>query len=266
MKIGFAGFGNMAQAMAKGIRNNFRKIEIYATGGSYEKLLQNTEKLNIIALKGNEELPKKCDVIIMAVKPINYEKVAEEILKGIDIERERKITVISICPSYSFKEVEELFKDKVMGIAAMPNTPVLVGEGTTLVNASSKLKDEEKDEIIKTVFSEGLVLEVNEKIIKETGSLNGCTPAFTYIFIEALSDAGVLMGLKREDAIKIAAQTVKGACEMILKTELHPGKLKDMVTSPGGTTIEGVRSLEKDGFRSAAIEAVLKARDKSLEK
>lgn len=256
MKIGFIGFGNMAKAIIRGL-NTFQG-KIYVTAKNKEKLLESSKDYKVEVMASNSQLAKEADLIVLSVKPYQYEEVA----KDIDALIEGKI-IISLAPSMDYKDVEKLFSKKIRAVAAMPNTPITVGEGMTLVNVSPGLNKETYDFILKDLFK-GKTMEVGEKIIKEAGSLNGCVPAFAYIFIEALSDAGVEMGLKREEAIEIAAQTLLGSAKMVLESGLHPGQLKDRVTSPGGTTIEGVRTLERLAFRSATIEAVLAARNKSL--
>jgi pyrroline-5-carboxylate reductase len=148
-------------------------------------------------------------------------------------------------------------------IRIMPNTPVSVGEG--VIAYCTELLSSEKEAAFCSLLSvAGLVQKIEEAKIDAASALHGCGPAFVYLFIEALADGAVACGLPRDTALSFAAKTVKGAAEMVLETGKHPGALKDAVTSPGGTTIEGVRVLEEQGFRGAAMDAVIAAYEKTL--
>ena len=148
-------------------------------------------------------------------------------------------------------------------VRAMPNTPVIVGAGMTSLTPNNEVRPEETDDIIEIFRSFGRAEIVEEHLIDAVVGVSGSSPAYTYMFIEALADGAVRAGLARAEAYTFAAQTVMGAAKMVLETGLHPGKLKDAVCSPGGTTIEAVRTLENNGFRTAVMEAVITAAEKN---
>ena len=158
-----------------------------------------------------------------------------------------------------------MFGRELRIIRTMPNTPALVGEGMGLITANKKATNEDVENVVKIFNSFGKSEIVEEALIDTAGSLSGCGPAYTYMYIEALADAAVESGVKRDLAYKLAAQMVLGSAKMVLESGEHPGTLKDNVCSPGGTTIKGVNSLEQAGFRGVVIDALLSSINKTLE-
>ena len=250
MKIGFIGTGNMGSAMIKGLVTSeyVSGSDINVFDVNVEKSRELSEKYNVKPLQNEVEVVDNSDVTVLSVKPNIYNSVLEKIKARID---ENKI-ILAIAAGISIESVENITgKDKKV-VRIMPNTPAQVLEGMTAVTFNGNVKEEEK----KVVFG---ILDSFGKSIEIAGSL----PAYVYMFMEALADGGVLEGMPREKAYEIVAQTVKGSAEMLLKTGKHPGVLKDEVTSPAGTTIEAVNTLENGNFRGTVINAVRACVEKS---
>lgn len=200
------------------------------------------------------------DALFLAVKP----NCIEEVCRGVSSSKDTGAVVISIAAGVTLHKLEEALPGRRV-VRVMPNTPCLVGEAACGF-ALGNLANEEDRALVKTLLdSVGVAMEVNEVLLNAITGLSGSGPAYVFQFIEALSDGGVRAGLPRDVATQLAAQTVKGAAEMVLKTGKHPGELKDGVTSPGGTTIAGVESLERGGFRAATIGAVTAATKRSMQ-
>lgn len=254
MKLGFIGCGNMAKAMLGGILKNgiCAKEDVIATAKS-EATRENTRNTyGIWVTADNIEAAKSVDVLILAVKPIFYEEVIRQIRDAVD---EKKI-IISIAPGKTLAWLEEQFGKKVKLVRCMPNTPALVGEGMTGVCSNEEVTEAEMQDVLKILESCGKAEVLPEHLIDVVVSVSGSSPAYVFLFIEAMADAAVADGMPRAQAYRFAAQAVLGSAKMVLETGKHPGELKDMVCSPGGTTIEAVRVLEEKGMRSAVIEAM----------
>lgn len=204
-----------------------------------------------------------CDTILLCTKPGDVDEVLREIATfGTDPNR---ILLISVAAGVTISSIENFIFNHARVIRAMPNTPALVGKGAAAFAPGTNAT---ADDIIfanNLLGSVGKVVEVPEKLMDSVTGLSGSGPAFVYILIEALADGGVATGLTREKALELATQTVLGAATMVQDTGLHPALLKDMVTSPGGTTIAGIAALEEHGFRNAAIQAVTAATNRSIE-
>ncbi|NLP29642.1 MAG: pyrroline-5-carboxylate reductase [Clostridiales bacterium] len=259
MKIGFIGTGNMGAAILKGYLSAKPDYEknIYAYDKDDEKVNSLAKDLGIHVCQDIKSLVESCDIIILAVKPDILPSVVKQLYPAMD---EKKI-LVSIAAGVSVEFIENLCKAKI--VRAMPNTPALLGHGMSALCRNDLVKDEEFNQVVDIFASIGLVEEVDQKLMDCVTGVSGSSPAYVYLFIEALADAAVAEGMPRNQAYIFAAQAVKGAAEMVLKTGVHPGELKDMVCSPGGTTIEAVQSLEKNGFRNAVIEAARKSANKS---
>ena len=194
----------------------------------------------------------QAEVIVLAVKPQYYAAVIGEIKDSI---KENQI-IVTIAPGQTLERLEGLFEHPVKIVRTMPNTPALVCEGITGVCHNSLVGKDELDYVCKILAGFGKVEVVPESLMDVVVSVSGSSPAYVYMFIEALADGAVADGMPRDKAYKFAAQSVMGSAKMVLETGKHPGELKDMVCSPGGTTIEAVRVLEAKGFRSAIIECM----------
>ncbi len=254
MKLGFIGTGNMASAIMGGIvrQGVIEADQIIGADVSEEGRSRVKEMYGIHVTADNKEVANTSDKLILSVKPQFYPSVIEEIKSCI---REDQI-VITIAPGKTLEWLEEQFGKPVKIVRTMPNTPAMVGEGMTAVCANSYVTEEELKEVLRILQAFGKAEVVSEHLMDVVVSTSGSSPAYVFMFIEAMADAAVADGMPRAQAYKFAAQAVMGSAKMVLETGKHPGELKDMVCSPGGTTIEAVRVLEEKGFRSAVIEAM----------
>lgn len=252
VKVGFLGFGNMAQAMAEGwLRvGALRPEQMAACAKRWEKLKENTEKRGIRACRDAAEVISFSDVVIVAVKPY----LVEEVLTPVRDLLDGKI-VASVAAGFPFEKYEA-FLSGAHHISTIPNTPVSIGEGIFICENRHSLTEEEY-QLTEKLFSQiGLFQPVETSQLSIAGTLSGCGPAFASMFMEALADASVMHGLPRELSYRLAGQMAAGAGKLLTETGLHPGAMKDAVCSPGGTTIVGVAALERKGFRSAVIDAI----------
>jgi pyrroline-5-carboxylate reductase len=262
-KIAFLGGGNMAEALIKGLiaAGTAKPDQIVVTDVSSDRLAHLTKTYGIIIHKSNLEAAREAGVIILSVKPQVIEKVLAEISAGVD---EKKL-VISIAAGIGIAKIEKSLKDGSRVVRVMPNTPALVLAGAAAI-AGGKAANSDDLALAQGIFnSVGRALIVEEKLMDAVTGLSGSGPAYVFLIIDALSDAGVKSGLPRQLALELAAQTVYGAAKMVLETGEHPGKLRDMVTSPGGTTIEGLHALEKGKLRATLMNAVEAATARSRE-
>ncbi len=261
-KIGFIGGGKMAESLIKGIINaeivQAENIYVGEPDVKRRSFLQAVIDKN--ALSGNGEVVDICQTIILAVKPDIMQTVAGEIAP---ILTDRHL-LISIAPGIALEWLRKAFGvDRI--VRAMPNTPAIVGSGATAFCTAQACSQDDIESSHQIFSAVGLCIQVREQLMDAVTGLSGSGPAYALMTIQALSDGGVKMGLPREDATRLAAQTMLGAANLVLSTEEHPEKLKDMVTTPGGTTIAGVHALERRGLRNALIDAVEAATAKSSE-
>ncbi|WP_455684932.1 pyrroline-5-carboxylate reductase [Thomasclavelia sp.] len=252
-KIGFIGMGNMASAIAGGIiKSNFIKgDEVYAFDIDQEKLMKMNNEFSIIGCKSEIDLVEKVDLVVLAIKP----NIVDEVIVKIKDKLVDK-AVISIVAGYDNDKFNQLLLPTTRHLTVMPNTPALVLNGMTLLEKENSLTASELEFVVKMFSSIGEVLILPSYQMKAGGSISGCGPAFVYMFIEAMADGGVSLGLPRDVAYKLASQTLIGSGMMQKETALHPGILKDQVCSPGGITIKGVETLEENGFRNAVFKAI----------
>jgi len=250
IKTGFVGAGNMGGSVLCGAVSSGALCEkdIYVHSLA---LSDRVKELNI-NVTNLENLIKNSDYIILCIKPNGFEELLSSIRK---IEGYEKKTYVSIAAGVTIEYIKKILGD-VKVIRTMPNLPLFAGGGMTVI-APDDISGKEEIEFVKNVFSgAGRTLVVSEDEISAYTAVSGSGPAYAFMFIEALADAAVRMGIPRDKAYTVASQTLYGSALMQLETGLHPGVLKDMVCSPGGTTIDAVASLEKDGFRNAVINAV----------
>ena len=262
-KIGFVGCGNMGKAMLQGIVNsNIIKKENIIVSTKSNESKENIEKIfNVKATLDNKEVVKNSNIIFFAVKPNMYKVVMEEVKEYID----KDDIIISIAAGISIRNIEGFLSENNKIIRTMPNTPALVGEGMTAI-CTNKMIEKEELEICESIFKTfGEYEFIEEKDFDAFIALCGSSPAYVFMFIEAMADAGVKLGIPRNKAYKMAEQSILGSAKMALETGIHPGQLKDMVCSPGGTTIEAVIELENQGFRNSIIKAMEKCAEKSKE-
>lgn len=260
MKLGFIGTGNMAGAIMGGIiqKGIFRPEQIIGADISEAGRRKAKETYGIEVTEDNRKAAA-AEVLILSVKPQFYADAIAEIR---DCIRDDQL-VITIAPGKTLSWLEEQFGKRVKIVRTMPNTPALVGEGMTAACVNQYVTEEEKAYALKILDSFGKVELVPEHLIDAVVAVSGSSPAYVFMFIEAMADAAVAEGMPRTQAYEFAAQAVYGSAKMVLETGKHPGELKDMVCSPAGTTIEAIRILEKKGFRSAVIEAMRACADVS---
>lgn len=261
MKIGFIGCGNMATAIISGIISNKfisgSDINVFDINSS--SLETAKEKYGINLCSDENEVVKKSEIVILAVKPNIIQCVLEKVYTALG---EVSPLLISIAAGKTLDYIAECTAAKCRTIRVMPNINAKVGEAICAYCANALATDEDKRTVDSMLSCIGKSLEIDEKFFPLFGVIGGCAPAFTYMYIDALARAAVKNGMKKDEALKIAAQTVYGSAKMILESDAHPWELIDNVCSPGGTTIEGVTSLQADGFENAVHNAV----DKALEK
>lgn len=251
-KIGFIGMGNMGYAMLCGALKIFDKSEILYTDANPERMRTVHEFTGVSYVETNAECMNQAKFIVLAVKPQYLDKVIKNI---INIVNEDKV-ILSIVAGVSLDQLRRALGYEARIVRAMPNTPALLGQGMTGISYDETQFSLEEKEIIEQIFSSfGKVEIVEERLMSAVTCASGSSPAYVYMFIEALADAAVKYGMPRDMAYEFVAQTVMGSAKMVLETKEHPGKLKDQVCSPGGTTIAGVAALEEYGFRNAIIKA-----------
>jgi pyrroline-5-carboxylate reductase len=262
-KIGFIGAGNMAEALTKGLLLSqvFKKDRIIMSDIIQERLELMSSLYGIEVTQKNSEVVKFSDFVVLAVKPNLIGKVMDEIN---DFLIPKKI-LISIAAGISSASIMRNDK-KIKMVRVMPNTPALVLAGASVLYCNNSVTQEERKDVKRIFDSVGITYIVeNEELLDAVTGLSGSGPAFVAIFIEALADGGVKMGLSRNMAMRLAAQTVYGTARMVLDDGIHPAELKDRVSSPAGTTTEGTKELEIRGFRGSVISAVEAASRRSKE-
>lgn len=251
-KIGFIGMGNMGYAMLKGALKIFSPEDIIFYCPSEDRRKKINEETKVPYAESNAECANNAKYIILAVKPQMYETVTKNIHNVVKAEH----VIISLAPNKTIADVELMLGNDKRIVRAMPNTPALVGEGMTGVSYDASLFSFEEKEMIEKFFkSFGKMTVVDEKLMSAVVCASGSSPAYVYMFIEALADGVVQYGIPRKQAYELVAQTVLGSAKMVLETKIHPGELKDNVCSPGGTTIKAVAALEANGFRNSLIKA-----------
>lgn len=261
--IGFIGGGNMASAIIGGIlKAKLASNEhIIATDKVESVCASLLNRFSIYTTMDNREAAAAADILFLAVKPHLFPEVIAEIRDCV----KKDAVVVSIAAGQSIATIEDLFIREIKLVRAMPNTPALVGEGMSALCCNALVQENELAEVVSIFNSFGKCEVISESLINAVIGVSGSSPAYVYMFIEAMADAAVADGMPRAQAYQFAAQAVLGSAKMVLETGQHPGALKDAVCSPGGTTIEAVAHLEKAGFRSAVINAqracVQKAKD-----
>lgn len=261
MKIGFIGLGNMADAMIGGMlkKDMVKMKDIIGTAKTSATREKMADRYGIRIEKNNTEVAQLAEVLVLAVKPQFLAEVIAEIKDIVSPET----LIISIAAGKSIAWIEETFGKQMKIVRCMPNTPALVGEGCTGVCVNERVSEKETAYSIKLMESFGKASIVPEHLIDAVGAISGSSPAYVFMFIEAMADAGVAAGMPRKQAYEFAAQAVYGSAKLVLKSGKHPGELKDMVCSPGGTTIQGVRVLEEKGMRGAVMDALAACVEKS---
>lgn len=259
LKIGFIGAGKMATALAKGFCNLCKSSNIIASDPSEVARNSFSKETGAKTTDSNIEVLQFAKVILLAVKPQNVKEVLNQLSPYFTANH----LLISIAAGIKISTIQQILPQGARIIRVMPNTPALVGCGACGFSAGKYATTDDAKLASELLSSVGIAIELKEELLDAVTGLSGSGPAYIYLVIEAMSDGGVAAGLPRDVATQLAAATVMGAAKMALESKLHPGQLKDMVTSPGGTTIEGIYELEKASVRAAFISAVRAATEKS---
>ncbi|MEE1313061.1 MAG: pyrroline-5-carboxylate reductase [Lachnospiraceae bacterium] len=259
-KLGFIGCGNMASAMIGGIvkQQILTPEQIIASNRSEGKLEEASKAFGIHTTLDNVEVAKESEIVVLAVKPIFYKEIIKEIAKDV----KKSQIIVTIAPGFDLEQIGYLFGQDMKIVRTMPNTPAMVCEGMTAACCNEFITEEEVKEVCHILDGFGKTEIVPERLMDAVVAVSGSSPAYIYMLIEAMADAAVAEGMPRAQAYRFASQAVLGSAKMVLETEKHPGELKDMVCSPGGTTIAAVMELEKKGFRSSVMEAMKVCADK----
>lgn len=260
-KIGFIGGGKMGEALCKGLINaKLSNVDqIMVSDVSVERCKLLTQEIGVRTTGDNKEIVSFADIVVLAVKP----QTMNEVISALKNDITPRHLVVSIAAGIPIRFLESRLSAGVRVIRVMPNTPCLIGASATAFALGMHANDADARTVSTILSAVGKVFRLEEKHLDAVTGLSGSGPAYVYMFIEALSDGGVKMGLPRDTATILAAQTVLGAARMVLETGQHPALLKDAVTSPGGTTIEGISKLEDGKFRASVINAVEAAAVKS---
>ncbi len=253
-KIGFIGCGNMGKAILGGLiaSGQVQPGQIWVYTPSPEKVAALHDEYGINAAQSAQEVAQVADIVFGAVKPNIMIKVLSDVASSLN----KDTLVVSIAAGVTLDQLARALGHDRKIIRTMPNTPSLVNAGMTSVTANALVTEEDIADVLGIFRSFGAAEVVYESMIHPVVGVSGSAPAYVFMFIEAMADAAVLGGMPRAQAYRFAAQAVMGSAKMVLETGKHPGELKDMVCSPGGTTIEAVKVLEEKGFRAAVIDAI----------
>jgi pyrroline-5-carboxylate reductase len=260
-KIGFIGLGNMAKAMINSFLQSCTMLPLNLMGSAPTQKTREEvrDMFGIRVTESNTKVAETSEVLILAVKPNILQDVIAEIRDYVKPDT----LIISIAAGKTIDWITEAFGRDIKLVRCMPNTPALIGEGCTGVCVNSRVSQEEADYSLQLMGYCGKASLVPERLMDAVGAVSGSSPAFVFMFIEAMADAAVAAGMPRAQSYEFAAQSVYGSAKLLLESGKHPGELKDMVCSPAGTTIEGVRVLEERGMRGAVTDAVLACVEKS---
>ncbi|MFO0681623.1 MAG: pyrroline-5-carboxylate reductase [Sandaracinus sp.] len=260
-KIAFLGAGNMAGALVKGLvaAGASAPADIVCTDVRRERLDELEKKHGVRTSRDNVESARGADVVVLSTKPQVFDRLLPDVAKGVRPDA----LVVSIAAGVSIASIEARLPPGTRVVRTMPNTPCLVDAGATAIAAGTHASDEDVALARRIFDSVGVTVVLDETLLDAVTGLSGSGPAYMFLIIEALADAGVKVGLHRDSAQLLAAQTVLGSAKLLLETGEHPGRLKDMVTSPGGTAIAGLHTLEAGGLRTTLINAVETATGRS---
>ncbi len=253
-KIGFIGVGNMGSAILKGVVKSVSPTLVYIADADSEKVISLSSVLKTNA-SDNTEIAKTCDFIFLGVKPQMMSKLLEEITPVLK-DRKDTFTIVSMAAGIKTSFYEDTVSNDAHVIRIMPNLPVSVGEGTTLISGGKNASDDELSHLEEIMSKTGKLLRMPENLIDAGCSVSGCGPAFVCLFIEALAEGGVKCGLDKDTATTLAIQTLLGTAKTLKETNTPPKDLRRAVCSPAGSTIKGVEALEENGLRTTVIDAV----------
>ncbi len=265
MKLGLIGCGKMGRALVEGaVKSGVVKAEdVFISSRTQSAMDSMTSELGVTALESNVEVAAAAEVVLLCTKPNDIPLVLLELAN--EPECLTSTLLVSAAAGLTLAQLEQVVPEGVRVIRCMPNTPSLIGQGAAAYSLGSAATVKDAQMVCAVLGSAGSVIEVQEKLMNAVTGVSGSGPAYVYTFIESLADGGVAEGLPRAQALELAVKTVQGAAAMVAETGVHPAILRDMVTSPGGTTIAALASLEENGFRSAVIKAVRTAKNKADE-
>lgn len=261
--IGFIGCGNMGGALARAALKSVGAENIFVYDIDTKKAIAFADETDV-NVSDAEYIVLNCDYIFLGVKPQMLKSLFEKISPVLE-ERTTDFTLVSMAAGVSLSSLQQMAQVDCPIIRIMPNMPASVGQGMILYTVNDFVSKEDVDGFIDTMKYAGLLDKIEEDKIDAASCVSGCGPAFVFMFCEALADGAVECGLSRDKALLYAAQTLTGAAQMLIETGEHPGKLKDAVCSPAGSTIEGVKALENGAFRATTMEAVRKAYNRTIE-
>ena len=261
-KLGFIGAGNMGEALIKGLLKTgaATPAQILASARRPERVRELAQTYGIRGAT-NSEVARESDVIVLCVKP----QILDQVLRGISPDTSRDKLIISVAAGVPIAAIERRLHPPMRIVRTMPNTPATVGAGATAISLGEHATEADLA-TAKTIFdSVGMTVVLEESQLDAVTGLSGSGPAYLFLIIEALADAGVKVGLSRRASLQLAAQTVLGSAKLLIESGQHPGMLKDGVTSPGGTAIAGLHTLEAGGLRNVLMNAVEAATRRSRE-
>ncbi len=261
--IGFVGAGNMAEAMIRGLvrGGHVAPERISASAPRRDRLDALAKTYGIHVTTDNRDVARRSKLVVLSIKP----QIMDKVLREIGDQLAAGTLVVSIAAGVDTATIEEAVADGVRVVRAMPNTPALVGAGATAISPGKHASEADVQTTRAMFDAVGITVVLDEGHLDAVTGLSGSGPAYIFLILEALADAGVKVGLSRRDAQRLAAQTVMGSAKLLLETDEHPGRLKDMVTSPGGTAIAGLHTLEQGGLRTTLINAVETATKRARE-
>jgi pyrroline-5-carboxylate reductase len=260
--IGFVGAGNMAEAMIRGLLRGevFKPMQVTASAPREERQRELADKYGIRATADNREAARQ-SIVVLSVKPQILSRVLDEVAEAISAES----LVISIAAGVPVAAIQSKLRPGTRVVRAMPNTPALVDAGATAIARGEHARESDLEDAKRIFDAVGITVVLDESLLDAVTGLSGSGPAYVFLILEALSDAGVKVGLSRRTSQLLAAQTLLGSAKLLIETNEHPGRLKDMVTSPGGTAITGLHTLEHGGLRTTLMNAVEAATRRSRE-
>lgn len=266
LRVGFLGAGNMAEALIRGLlisnaTEGATETVIVASDVKEDRLRELNDAHGIHVTHDNGELVRSCDIVVLAVKPQVIDKVLDVVAKEI----RKETLVISIAAGVPIAALEARLPTGTRVVRSMPNTPATSLAGATAIAAGTYATKDDMNQATALFEAVGRVVTLDETLLDAVTGLSGSGPAYVMLIIEALADGGVKVGLHRDTALLLAAQTVFGSAKLLLETGEHPGRLKDMVTSPGGTAIAGLHTLESGALRKTLIDAVESATNRAAE-
>lgn len=263
IKVGFIGTGNMGTPLVKGVIKSGVAMpdDIYVYDADQSKAEFLARETGVRVATGNIELVTECNYVVLAIKPVYINKVLEEIRDSFTPDK----ILISIAVGITSATLKSILGEDRKVVRTMPNLPILVGEGMTLLCFDNLIGASEKATVKRLFEGSGMVEELEERLMSQVTSLTGSSPAYVFMMIEAMADGAVEQGIPRKIAYKLASQALLGSAKMVLETGVHPGELKDQVCSPAGTTIEAVMSLEENGFRYTIMKAMKECTKRAIE-